>query len=212
MIDFNRDYIDMFLGVVRKYMQVRGVTSQKDLSELTGIGVSSLSRFLNQKTKELDAQMIGNIVAKLNIPLHEIIDFIAEGDENTFKRIVKFYKDEAPSDNEEESIATQAKVGSNEFSDNRPGSDEFSDMIGEALGGTAERRVNAKVRIGDRVRNVPFQRDKSQASLREKLENLSPRQKAYLADFLSLDIEGRDLVVDLGNSLFRYFRQKGMEL
>ena len=48
-------------------------------------------------------------------------------------------------------------------------------------------------------------------SIRDKLESLSPRQKAFMNDFLDLNVEGRDLVVDVGNNLFRYFKQKGME-
>ena len=53
MTDFNREHLDTFLAVVRKYMQLRGNISQKDLAELTGIGVSTISRFLNQKTQIL---------------------------------------------------------------------------------------------------------------------------------------------------------------
>jgi hypothetical protein len=52
---------------------------------------------------------------------------------------------------------------------------------------------------------------KSEVPISEKLQSLSPRQKAYLSSFLDLDMEGRDLIVDLGNSLFNYFKQKGLE-
>lgn len=45
MTDFNRDQVEFFLGTVRKYMQLRGNLSQKDLSEITGVGVSTISRF-----------------------------------------------------------------------------------------------------------------------------------------------------------------------
>ena len=78
MAEFNRDYLAMFLGVIRKYMQVRGAMNQKDLAELTDVGVSTISRFLSQKTREMDPQLIAQIVAKLNIPIHEIIDSIKE--------------------------------------------------------------------------------------------------------------------------------------
>ncbi len=78
MIHFDAEYTDMFLGVVRKYMQLRGGLSQKELAEQVNIGISTMSRFLNQKTKELDPQLIASIIAKLNIPLHEVIDFVEE--------------------------------------------------------------------------------------------------------------------------------------
>ena len=48
-------------------------------------------------------------------------------------------------------------------------------------------------------------------TIREKLETLSPRQKAYLNDFLNLDGNDRDLVVDLGDAVFRYIRQRNVE-
>ena len=43
---------------------------------------------------------------------------------------------------------------------------------------------------------------------KEKLNTLSPRQKGFLTDFLDLDMEGRDLIVDIANSLYRYFKQQ----
>ena len=65
MAEFNSDKTDEFLGVVRKYMQVRGNLSQKDLAELTEVGVSTMSRFINRKTTDLNPQLIAKIVAKL---------------------------------------------------------------------------------------------------------------------------------------------------
>jgi hypothetical protein len=47
-------------------------------------------------------------------------------------------------------------------------------------------------------------------TIKEKLQTLSPRQKTYLSDFLNLDQNDRDLVVDLGNAVFRYFSQKSV--
>src|SRR5690606_26927489 len=94
MAEFNRDKLEMFLGVVRKYMQIRGPMTQKDLADLTGIGVSTMSRFLNLKTSELNAQLISKIVAKLAIPLHEIIEFVEEEYTEHFVRLVKFYREE----------------------------------------------------------------------------------------------------------------------
>ncbi len=178
MINFNQDYVEMFLGVVRKYMQIRGGLSQKDLAEKVSVGISTMSRFLNQKTKELDAQIIATLVAKLDIPLHEIIDFIEEGSTDKFKKLVSFYK--------EESDPTQT---------NNPGRESTRTITTTKIGNV----------------NVPFgeikAEDKKDLTIKEKLGTLSPRQKGFLTDFLDLDMEGRDLVVDLGNSLFRYFSQ-----
>jgi hypothetical protein len=52
---------------------------------------------------------------------------------------------------------------------------------------------------------------RTDVTIREKLETLSPRQKAYLTDFLNLDVNDRDLIVDLGDAIFRYFRQRNVE-
>lgn len=178
MIHFNQDYVEMFLGVVRKYMQIRGGLSQKDLAEKVNVGISTMSRFLNQKTKELDAQMIATLVAKLEIPLHEIIDFIEEESTDKFKKLVNFYK--------EESDPTET---------NNPGQENTRTITTAKIG-------NVSVPFGERRAE-----DKKDLTIKEKLGTLSPRQKGFLTDFLDLDMESRDLVVDLGNSLFRYFSQ-----
>ena len=86
-----------------------------------------------------------------------------------------------------------------------------------SLGGTAQQSAKARVDAGGgKKRTLRFDPDptakNSQESIRDKLQSLSPRQRAYLTDFLGLDMEGRDLIVDLGNNLFRYFRQKGMDI
>jgi hypothetical protein len=57
----------------------------------------------------------------------------------------------------------------------------------------------------------PLGGTRTDITIREKLETLSPRQKAYLNDFLNLDGNDRDLVVDLGDAIFRYFRQRNVE-
>ena len=44
MINFSADFLENFLAVVRKYMQLRGGLTQKDLSEMTGVGISTMSR------------------------------------------------------------------------------------------------------------------------------------------------------------------------
>ena len=193
MIKFNTDQTEMFLGVVRKYMQLRGGLSQKDLATMINVGISTMSRFLNQKTKEIDQQMIASIVAGLNIPLHEIIDFIDEDSTQTFKKLVSFYK---ANENTDEEVETKAEA----------------DDIDSFEAGLDESTTRMKTSANIKGVNVPFGERRAApgekgGSIRDKLNQLSPRQKGFLTDFLDLDVEGRDLIVDIGNSLFRYFKQ-----
>ncbi len=195
MVKFNLDQIEMFLGVVRKYMQIRGGLSQKDLAERINVGISTMSRFLNQKTKDLDAQMIANIVAHLNVPLHEIIDFIDEDSTQTFKKLVSFYKESVSS--EEEGAAAEGE-SEDELSSLEAGLDE-----NQTRKKTSATIKGVKVSFGEERRSD----DNKNLTVRDKLNQLSPRQKGFLTDFLDLDTEGKDLIVDIGNSLFRYFKQ-----
>jgi len=197
MIKFIPENVEMFLAVVRKYMQLRGGLTQKDLAESLNVGISTMSRFLNQKTKELDPQMIASIIAKLNIPLHEVIDFVDEDSTQMFKKLVSFYKEQESSD---------------ENSDNGPVDMDEIETIGESLD---ERNTRTKTSASIKGVKIPFGERREQTdqnlSIREKLNSLSPRQKGFLTDFLDLDPEGRDLIVDIGNSLFRYFKQSRAE-
>ena len=192
MIRFNQDFTEMFLGVVRKYMQIRGGLSQKELAVNINVGISTMSRFMNQKTKDIDPQMIAAIVAYLNMPLHEIIDFIEEDSTATFKKLVSFYKEGQAADKEEEE-KDQSDMGALE--------EEFVERR------ATPQRTSASIKGV----NVPFgettKGSNEGLTMREKLNTLSPRQKGFLTDFLDLDMEGRDLIVDIGNSLYRYFKQ-----
>ena len=232
MAEFQPEKLELFLGVVRKYMQVRGSLSQKELAELTEVGVSTMSRFLNKKTTELNPQLIAKIVAALRIPLHEVIDFVDEDYTDRFIRLVKFYRDdpetevsEAPEAHNEQAEPGRGQINALQEEPSATGS--FQDPMEEALydnlkpggaGSTAKRNVQGHIRVGDRQTPISYASEGSgesrnrELNLSDKIQNLSPRQKAYLHDFLSLDMEGRDLMVDLGNNLFRYFKQKGMEL
>jgi transcriptional regulator with XRE-family HTH domain len=195
MIHFNPDQTDMFLGVVRKYMQIRGGLSQKDLAESLNIGISTMSRFLSQKTKDFDPQLIASIVAKLAIPLHEIIDFVDEESTQTFKKLVQFYKGTEPAEEQVERAP-------------RTDMDDFEQGLDNERTRT---QTTASVSIGGRKLDIPFGGENKRATdltLREKLDRLSPRQKGFMTDFLDLDGEGRDLIVDVANSLFRYFKQQ----
>ena len=187
MIRFSSDFLENFLAVVRKYMQLRGGLTQKDLSEMMNVGISTMSRFLNLKTSNVDEQLVANIIATLGIPLHEIIDGVEEESTETFKRLVQFYKDQKPAEQKgaEEPRAAEPRL-----------------------------KTTATINIGGKKQNIPFGEtgsSKTEVSIREKLETLSPRQRAYLNDFLNLDFNDRDLIVDLGDAIFRYFRQRNVE-
>lgn len=192
MVQFNSEFMEMFLGVVRKYMQLRGGLSQKELAVAINVGISTMSRFLNQKTKEYDAQMIASMVAYLNIPLHEIIDFIAEDSTQTFKKLVSFYKESQSADEE--------------------GSAVEEDEMDSFEAGLDDKATRVKTTAAIKGVKIPFGERRAQTesnmSIRDKLNQLSPRQKGFLTDFLDLDVEGRDLIVDIGNNLFRYFKQR----
>jgi transcriptional regulator with XRE-family HTH domain len=204
MINFSADFLENFLAVTRKYMQLRGGLTQKDLSEMTGVGISTMSRFLNLKTASVDEQLVANIIATLAIPLHEVIDGVAEDSTDTFKRLVQFYKDQKR-ENENTNQGTQDS--------NYAGGDD-----------RPKQRTAATINIGGKKTTMPFgesgnntQNNNTQAtrtvevSIREKLQTLSPRQKAYITDFLDLEVADRDLIVDLGDAVFRYVRQRNVE-
>lgn len=196
MISFIPENTEMFLAVVRKYMHLRGGLTQKDLAEMLNIGISTMSRFLNQKTKELDPQLIASIIAKLNIPLHEVIDFVDEDSTQMFKKLVSFYKEEISSDTDSGGPVVESDI----------------EKISESLD---EETTRTKTSASIKGVKVPFgerrEQSESNLSIRDKLNSLSPRQKGFLTDFLDLDMEGRDLIVDVGNSLFRYFKQSRAE-
>lgn len=175
-------------------MQVRGAMSQKDLAEQTDVGISTMSRFLSQKSTELNPQLIAKITAKLNIPLHEMIDFVEEDFADRFIRLVKFYKDELKEED----------LDASELVDSAP--DRATVKIEEEQ--NANRREEDKARINEKT-NAKSNSDKS---IREKLESLTPRQRAFMTEFLNLKLEERDLIVDLGNNMFQYFKMKGMDI
>ena len=191
MIRFNSDFLENFLATVSKYMQLRGGLNQKDLSEMMNVGISTMSRFLNLKTSTVDEQIVANIIATLNIPLHEIIDGVEEDSTETLKRLVQVYKEQGSTDQ-------------------LPGDDSYK-------GTDARVKTQATINVGGKKQNVSFGENilgggqKTEITIREKLETLSPRQKAYLTDFLNLDVADRDLIVDLGDAIFRYFRSRNVE-
>lgn len=194
MAEFRREKVEMFLGVVRKYMQVRGAMSQKDLAEQTDVGVSTMSRFLSQKSTELNPQLIAKITAKLNIPLHEMIDFVEEDFADRFIRLVKFYKDELK----------DSEFDPNDLSDG--GDLKVAAVEKEKTPAEAVDTRTPNQRKEDKVKS------NSDLSIREKLESLTPRQRAFMTEFLNLKLEERDLIVDLGNNMFQYFKMKGMDI
>ena len=198
---FVREFLGMFLNIVRKYMIIRGNLSQKELSTMSGIPESTLSRLLNEKTKELDERVIANLCARLEIPIYEIADFIREESVEKFRLEVKKYR---PDYQEESGNFTPAPG-----MERQKGASNFEEgLLSSALGQKAAKPKGQNNENNDQEQNKSTS---ANLTLREKLERLSPRQKAYITDFLELDMEGRDLIVDLGSSLFRYFRQRGLE-
>jgi len=191
MAEFNKKYLDAFLGVVRKYMQVRGAMTQKDLAEITEVGVSTMSRFLSQKTNELNPQLIARIVAKLNMPLHEIIDFVDESFSEKFVKLVKFYKEESGGFLDSPSLQAAKEE--------------------QAILDTASEETKT-ITMTMPTTTAPAAKPQGNTSFKEQFDQLSSRQKAFVIDFLSLDPEDKDLLVDVANPLIRYARQKRMQL
>lgn len=194
MIRFNNDFLENFLAVVRKYMQLRGGLTQKDLSEMMNVGISTMSRFLNLKTSNVDEQLVANLIATLQIPLHEIIDGVDEDSTEIFKRLVQFYKEQKETDQ---------KPGE------APGERTQSEFN--------KTKTTATINVGGKKASMPFgetsamSQTRTDLTMRDKLETLSPRQKAYLNDFLNLEQNDRDLIVDLGDTILRYFRSRNMQ-
>lgn len=186
MIRFSPDFHENFLAVVRKYMQIRGGMTQKDLSEQMNVGISTMSRFLNLKTSNVDEQLVANIIATLGIPLHEIIDGVEEESTETFKRLVQFYKDQRTSDEIPEEPAQTKKP------------------------------TTGTINVGSKTVEMSFGNDGTRplnptsTSIGDKLKTLTPRQRGYLNDFLNLDTNDRDLIVDLGDAIFRYIKQRNI--
>jgi transcriptional regulator with XRE-family HTH domain len=191
MIRFNPEFLENFLAVVRKYMQLRGGLAQKDLAEMMNVGISTMSRFLNLKTSTVDEQLVANLMATLGIPIHEVIDWIHEDSTDTFKRLVQFYKEQKNAEQKPTDFAQEFKT-----TDTRT-------------------KTNATISVAGKKQQMPFgeipSSGRGDVTIREKLETLSPRQKAYLNDFLNLDVNDRDLIVDLGDAIFRYFRQRNVQ-
>ena len=186
MAQFNREQLELFLAAVRKYMQLRGVGTQKELAEMCDIGVSTMSRFLNQQTRELSPQLISKITAKLNIPLHEIIDFVEEDYTDQFIRLVKFHKGEEVTPPASEGTGTP--------------------------GGGSEKTATAPIKVGGKTRTMAFAAEGDGGNdLREKMMGLSGKQRAFVMEFFNLDSDGRDLVADVGRNIISYLRQKGID-
>ncbi len=193
MKEFNPEYLDYFLGVVRKYMQLRGPYSQKELAEMTDVGVSTMSRFLNKKTTELNSQLIAAIVAKLNIPLNEVIDFVDEQYEPKFKRLVQFKKsDGAPPIQGEINEAENTKdLRANKMDDRVATSSTSASSSSSGKNSNSSKKGEVE-------------------ELREKLKQLSLRQRRFLNEFVNLGLDERDLIVDVAEKMLVYFKDRAL--
>ncbi len=198
MSQFKKELIDDFLGTVRKYMQIRGPMTQRELAEATDTGVSTMSRFLNQQTQELNPNLIANITAKLEIPLYEIIDFVEESYVAEFERLVKFYKGEEITQN-------NLRRRADDFPEQPP-------MNDDRRGGGSQVRTQANIRVGRHNTKLVYESEgDSDDVLKQKIKNLSLKQQGFLNEFLNLDSDGRDLVADVGRNIIAYLKQKGID-
>lgn len=214
MSKFDKDKLQDFLAVCSKYMKLRDISTQKQLADEIDVGVSTMSRFMSMKVTDIDDVLVAKIVAKLAIPPMEIADFVEEDYTDQFLRLVRAFREgPAPSNEQAQAQGSPAKAPAQTATSSVGTENDFDAAIIATLG-VGTRNANANVNIGGRKATVPFRADEggrsSADTLQNKLAELTPRQKAYMTDFLHLDIEGRDLIVDLGNELFRYFRQKGL--
>lgn len=193
MQEFNIKYLDHFLGIVKKYMHMRGPYSQKELAEMVDVGVSTMSRFINKKTTDLNSQLIAAIVAKLNIPLNEVIDFVDESYEEQFKRLVQFKRNDGapPVQGEEGGDKNEQQNKTNTASNSGVSSVTHSTAATASPGTSPQKKTSA-----------------TQEGLREKLKGLSLRQRKFLEEFVNLGIDERDLIVDVADKMFVYFKDR----
>ncbi|MCR9203539.1 MAG: helix-turn-helix transcriptional regulator [Halobacteriovoraceae bacterium] len=208
MAQFHKEKLPLFLGAVRKYMEIRGPMTQRELAEATNTGVSTMSRFLNQQTQELNPQLIANIIAKLNIPPMEIIDFVDENYSDEFLRLIKFYKGEDPDLNvTQTSQHTPSQKEDSGSMDDELEQEELAKALNE---GGSQRNASAQIKVGNKKTTLNYVAE-GQAPLKEKIKNLSLHQKGFLSGFLNLDNDGRDLVANVGNEIINHLKQKGLD-
>lgn len=193
MQEFNIKYLDHFLGIVKKYMHMRGPYSQKELAELVDVGVSTMSRFINKKTTDLNSQLIAAIVAKLNIPLNEVIDFVDESYEEQFKRLVQFKRNDGAPPVQGEISGEKNEEEDQKITASSPGVSSVTHSPAPAPNTST---------------NPPAKASGAQESLKEKLKGLSLRQRKFLEEFVNLGIDERDLIVDVADKMFVYFKDR----
>lgn len=216
MSKFDKDKLQDFLAVCSKYMKLRDISTQKQLADEIAVGVSTMSRFMSMKITDIDEVLVAKIVAKLAIPPMEIADFVEEDFTDQFLRLVRAFRETPASTPLETGVEKpQPERAQGGYKSSIGTESEFDEAVIASLGvGGSGKVANANVNIGGKRATVPFRSDEggrsSSENIQQRLAELTPRQKAYMTDFLHLDIEGRDLIVDLGNELFRYFRQKGL--
>lgn len=209
MSQFHKEQVALFLGAVRKYMEIRGPMTQRELAEATETGVSTMSRFLNQQTQELNPNLIANITAKLNIPLMEIIDFVEEDYSDEFLRLVRFYKGEDPTKTSQSFKAPEPKekASDDDSFEDEEGQEELAKALND---GGSRQNVSTSIRIGNKRTPLNYVAE-GEGSLKDKIKRLSLHQKGFLSGFLNLDNDGRDLVANVGNEIINHLKQKGLD-
>ncbi len=207
MAQFDREKLPLFLGAVRKYMEIRGPMTQRELAEATDTGVSTMSRFLNQQTQELNPNLIAKITAKLNIPAMEIIDFVEEDYSDEFLRLVRFFKGEEPSAFTPPAQSQAASQAADEDFEDDAGQEELAKALDE---GGSRVTTSANIKVGNKTTKLNYVAE-GEGSLKEKIKRLSLHQKGFLRGFLTLDNDGRDLIANVGNEIINHLKQKGLD-
>ena len=71
----------------------------------------------------------------------------------------------------------------------------------------AERLRGVSVTSIDPAGKVFVEKKSPGDEFKDKIQNLPSRHKAYLTDFVELDAESREVMVDVGEAMLRYFKQ-----
>jgi hypothetical protein len=77
-------------------------------------------------------------------------------------------------------------------------------------------RTQATINIAGTKQHIPFgenmvEQSKTELTLKDKLEALAPSHQAFMSDFLKLNGNDRDLMVNLGNILLTVFKQRDVK-
>jgi transcriptional regulator with XRE-family HTH domain len=189
MIHFNNEFLTLFPFAVRKYMAIRGIKTQKELSEKSGVNETALTRLLRMSDpNRIDEDQVAIIMAALNISISEVADGVQEGSEAFLRKLIELYKVQPNSDAPEET-----------------GPDERNEGV---------QKAQASIKVGGRSQQVQFGEVAGTGSrtqmieLQEKWDALPFKHRDYVMSFMKLDINERDLLIDIGSTFFKYLEHR----